>query len=96
MDSLDIKGSHSVLFIIQGDSYSDFMQNVLDLDYVEDKYYTIMDPNSQFLNSNKDIPRWMIDASLLIDRDNKIKMVGAPWVNDDMKNLFFKTVTNYQ
>jgi hypothetical protein len=96
MDSLEAINNHTVLFVIQGDSNIEFMRKVMSLGFVDDRYYTIMDPDFKFLDSNKDIPRWIIDASVLIDSENKIKMVGAPWVNEDMKNLFYKTVKNEQ
>jgi len=55
-----------------------------------------MDTEFQFLEANKDIPRWIIDASVLIDSENKIKMVGAPWANAAMTELFYKTVNRQQ
>jgi hypothetical protein len=91
-DSMAVPANHTVLFVIHGKGYSDFMSKVLDLDYVHDKYYTIIDTGGIFLEANKNIPRWIIDASVLIDSENKIKMVGAPWINEDMKNLFYRTV----
>lgn len=96
VDSLDTPFDYTVLFIIGGEEYSEFMKNVLDIEYVEDKFYTIMDSEFRFLENNKDIPRWIIDSSILIDSENKIKMVGAPWINEDMKNLFHETVSSEQ
>src|SRR5690554_3372004 len=91
-DSLNYPDNYFVLFVIQGNSYEGFMNEVLNIDYVEDRYYTIMDPEYKFLEANKDIPRWIIDASVLIDAENKIKMVGAPWLNEDMTQLFYEIV----
>ena len=91
-DSLNYPDNYSVLFVIQGNSYEGFMNEVLNIDYVEDRYYTNMDPEYEFLEANKDIPRWIIDASVLIDAENKIKMVGAPWLNEDMTQLFYEIV----
>lgn len=96
MDSLIIEDSYTVLFVIKGNSYSEFMTTVLDFDYVDDKFYTIMDPDGKFLEQNKEIPRWIIDSSILIDSENKIKMVGTPWINEDMKKLFYEIVKNEQ
>lgn len=96
MDSLFLNDNHALLFVIQGNDYSEFMTHVLDIDFVDDKYYTIMDPESKFLEQNKDIPKWIIDAGILIDAENKIKMVGAPWLNEDMTELFYKTVNSEQ
>ena len=91
MDSIDTPEDYTVLFVIKGNSYGDFMANVLDIEYVDDKFYTIMDSEGQFLEANKDIPRWIIDASVLIDSENKIKMVGAPFATPEMTELFHKT-----
>ncbi len=41
-----------------------------------------------------DIPKWIIEASFLIDAANSIKMVGTPWINEDMTELFYKIVTS--
>ena len=95
MNSIDTPESYTVLFVYKGDNYEEFMTRVLDIEYVEDKFYLIMDPKGNFLEQNNDIPRWISDASVLIDAENKIKMVGAPWVNEDMTKLFYKTL-NYE
>lgn len=96
MDSLIADDNCTLMFVIEGDNYAEFMTHVLDIQYVEDKFYVIMDPEGEFLEQNKDIPRWIIDAGILIDVENKIKMVGAPWVNKDMTELFYKTVNSEQ
>src|SRR5690554_324608 len=81
-DSLNYPDNYSVLFVIQGNSYEGFMNEVLNIDCVEDRCYIIMDPEYDFLEANKDIPRWIIDASVWIDHENKLKLVGAPWLNE--------------
>ena len=96
MDSIGCPGNYSVLFVIQGDSYEKFMEEILDIEYVDDRYYTIMDPKFEFLSQNSSIPKWIIDSSVLIDSENKIKMVGAPWTNEEMEKLFYETVKNEQ
>lgn len=72
MEELDQVPGHTVLFIIQGRSYEEFMTEVLDIGYVEDRFYTIMDSEYQFMSKNKTIPMWIIDGSILIDPENKI------------------------
>jgi hypothetical protein len=91
--SLNYGENYTVVFVIQGNSYSEFMTKVLDIEYVDDKFHTIMDPEGKFLEANKDIPRWIIESSVLIDSENKIKMVGAPWINEDMTKLFYEIVS---
>jgi hypothetical protein len=89
LDSISLPNHYTVLFVIQGNKYEEFMSEVFNYEYVDSRYYTVMDPEGKFLESNKDIPRWIIDASVLIDAENKIKMVGAPWLNEDMTQLFY-------
>jgi hypothetical protein len=91
MDSIDTPDDYTVLFVIKGDSYGEFMANVLDIEYMDDKFYTVMDTEGQFLEANKEIPRWIIDSSVLIDSENNIKMVGAPFATPEMTELFHKT-----
>ena len=93
IDSIGCPANYSVLFIIQGNSYESFMTEVLSLTYVDDHYYTIMDPEFEFISQNGSIPKWIIDSSVLIDSENKIKMVGAPWINEDMTKLFYEIVS---
>ena len=96
LDSIGVPDNYTALFVIQGESYEEFMAEVLDISYVEDRFYTIMDSEYQFMSKNKTIPMWIIDGSILIDAENKIKMVGAPWLNEDMTELFYKTVNGGQ
>ena len=42
-----------------------------------------------YLLNNNDIPRWIIDGSVLIGPDNKIKMIGEPWATHEMTELFY-------
>jgi hypothetical protein len=92
IDSIGDGNYHTVLFIISGDNYSDFMKEVRKLDLIEDKYYTIIDSDDEFIKNNVDIPRWIMKASMLIDNDNIIRMVGEPWSNDNLKSLFHRII----
>lgn len=85
--------NHTVLFIIVGRNYSLFMKNVMEIDSVESRYYTIMDPEAFFLSSNDVIPRWIIDNSITINRDNQIKMIGCPFASPQMTKLFYRICT---
>jgi len=91
MDIINTSDDYTVLFIILGKSYSEFMAKVLDIKFIEDKFYTVMDPEGEFLENNKDIPQWIIDSSVLIDEENKIKMVGEPFATPEMTKLFHET-----
>jgi hypothetical protein len=94
VDSVAPPDDYTVLFIIQGQSYEEFMTSILDIDYIDDQYYCIIDVNYKFMENNKGIPRWIIDSSILIDSDNKIKMVGAPFATPEMTKLFHKICKN--
>ncbi|GAO30653.1 hypothetical protein JCM15548_12948 [Geofilum rubicundum JCM 15548] len=60
---------------------------------IDEKYYIIIDPKQEFFISNKDLPNWIMNSSMLIDSENKIKMVGSPWINEDMANLFHEIIS---
>jgi len=89
MDSLNVVEIHTVLFIIQAYSYDDFLKRVNEIKEVEDHFYSIMDKDLTYLLSNNDIPRWIVDVSVLIDQDNRIKMIGEPWATNEMTELFY-------
>jgi hypothetical protein len=78
----------TVLFIIQGNNYTNFMNKVCEIDSIEDQYFTIEDTDYKFLRNNPKIPRWIIDRSLLVDTNNKIKLIGHPFATPEMADLY--------
>jgi mRNA-degrading endonuclease HigB of HigAB toxin-antitoxin module len=84
----------TIVFIIQGYCYESFMKQIKMLEDIDNDYCVIMDPNYEFIDANSKIPRWIIDASMLIDSENRIKIVGVPWLNNDMEELFLKTINS--
>jgi len=91
MDSLNKQDDSTVLFIIRGFRYNSFIKRVNEISVFNDHYYTIMDDSLNYLLNNNDIPRWIIDSSVLIGPDNKIKMIGEPWATHEMTELFYST-----
>ncbi|ASB47950.1 hypothetical protein [Alkalitalea saponilacus] len=95
MEEMDEIPGHTVLFVIQTLGYDSFIRKVRRLgEEIDEKYYIIIDPDHQFFINNNQIPDWIMNSSMLIDKESKIKMVGAPWINEDMKTLFYNTVIN--
>lgn len=94
IDSLIVNNDYALLFIIEGEDYSNFLAEVHKIQHVEDKFYVVMDRDGKFLEQNKNIPLWIINNSVLINSDNKIKMIGEPWVNKNMTKLFYSIVRN--
>jgi len=76
MDTLDLNHDFTVLFVINGMSFDGFLGNLLksnqEYDLSKDRFHVIMDPHQQFLDANRDIPRQIIDKSLLINSFNFI------------------------
>ncbi|ASB47941.1 hypothetical protein [Alkalitalea saponilacus] len=97
MEEMDDVPGHTLLFVIQTEEYDSFIRKVRSLgEEIDEKYYIIIDPDHQFFINNNQIPDWIMNSSMLIDSENKIKMVGAPWINEDMKTLFYKTIGSEQ
>ncbi|MBI9064494.1 MAG: hypothetical protein JEZ14_21085 [Marinilabiliaceae bacterium] len=78
----------SVLFIINGFTYQEFLQDIPGKMNFKSDYYIFMDPDFSFLDNNNKLPRWIVYKSLLIDCDSKIRMVGAPFLNENMGKMF--------
>lgn len=79
----------TVLFIIKGDSYDEFIEEALKEGLGEDRFYTFMDPLDSFINTNKDIPGWIIESTFLIDEKNRIILIGSPFTTPEMTKVFY-------
>ncbi len=88
MEQIAKADDYTVLFVINARDYANFIRNARIYGEVDERYYHVMDPNNRFLMNNSSIPRTVLDRSLLIDRDNRIKMVGEPFFNADMTKVF--------
>jgi hypothetical protein len=95
MESMELPPDYTVLFVIRGERYNQFIEEVTayargnsGVDTVEHNFPVAMDPDFDFLSSNHTIPRWIIDRSVLIDSQSRIRMVGAPWATPGMTELF--------
>ena len=92
MDTLDLHEDFTVLFIILGSSYERFMDNLYEYEpeyRSNDRFHIVMDPDYRFMDNNPDIERWVIDKSLLIDPENVIKLIGAPFASERMAELLY-------
>ncbi len=88
MDSININDNSTLLFIINAESYEDFLKEVTVGDNFKDRYYTVIDPKYIYNYRNRNIPKWIINSGILIDQDNKIKLIGAPYSNVEMTKLY--------
>lgn len=88
--------SHSIIFIVEGNMssiYEDFINEVRKEEpTIEDNYYTIIDTGFDFLKGNEHIPFWMIENSLLIDDQNRVRLVGDPMGSKEMLRFFREIV----
>lgn len=94
MDTLDLNDDFTVLFIIKGLIFKGFLANLLEsipeYNLSKDKFHVIMDPDQKFLNANGEIPRHILDKSVLINEDNKITMIGSPFASPQIEKLFYR------
>jgi hypothetical protein len=88
MEQIATANDYTVLFVINARDYASFTRNTDLHEKIEEKYYYFIDPRNEFFRYNSDISRPVLDRSLLIDSDNRIKMVGEPFANADMTKVF--------
>jgi len=93
MQKLNCPENHALLFIVKGRSYNDFIANVLDIQPIEGRYYVMMDRDGRYRENNQHIPWWVLERSVLIDADNRVKLVGEPFANPDMTKLFYSIIS---
>ncbi|WP_166364807.1 hypothetical protein [Perlabentimonas gracilis] len=90
MDNIKQQDNHTALFIVEGLNYSNFLDEINSIEPISNKFYVIMDPNRLFFMANPNIPKWIIDKSLLIDKEFKVRMVGEPWADKKKTKQFRK------
>jgi hypothetical protein len=92
MQKLDCPENHTLLFIIKGNSYYNFMANIYDIQPVENRCLVVMDKQGTYLENNQHIPQWVMLRSVLIDAENRVRLVGEPFATPDMTRLFYSIV----
>jgi hypothetical protein len=90
MDSISTNEDYAILFIILGEDYKKFMKNVNKIRKINTPCYIMMDRNYYFLSKNKNISQWTFNSTILVNRHNKIKLIGAPFATPEMTELFHK------
>lgn len=95
VNTFNLADDYTVLFIIEGNIYSSYerlIREVLEIEQIETNFYTVIDTNFGFLDGNMGIPYNIIDRSILIDENSKIRLIGHPFSSDGMRKLFSRIV----
>ena len=83
-----------VLFIVHGVKFEDFLKSIANsvkkYDVPFNHFCVVMDPKQRFLKKNQAIDEWIINKSVLIDSENRIKLVGPPYASEHMRQLFYQ------
>lgn len=94
MDTLQLNDDFTLLFIIKALSYEGFMSNLLkyhsEYNTVKDKYPIFIDRDQKFVDGNEYIPRLVLEKSLLIDKNNTIRLIGNPFASPRISDLFYR------
>jgi hypothetical protein len=88
MEQIATANDYTVLFIINARDYNSFSRNIRLNEEIDDRYYYFIDPLNEFLRYNSGISRPILDRSLLIGSNNRIKMVIEPFANADITKVF--------
>ncbi|MDD4384394.1 MAG: hypothetical protein PHD06_04365 [Bacteroidales bacterium] len=88
MDSIGIWENYTILFVIVGRNFDEFISEVNLISDVDEFLYTVMDKNNIFLDTNNHIPEWIFDLSVIIDHNKKIKMIGAPFHSEELTKQY--------
>lgn len=92
MENIEVRNNYTVLFIINANNYKVFREDAQIFGSTIEKYYHFMDPTNSFVKSNTHIPIVMLDRSILIDGETRIKLIGAPYVTEDMTKVFHSII----
>jgi hypothetical protein len=88
MSLINKPDDYTVLFIINGNSYNEFISEATKAGFETDYFYTFMDSDDTFTNGNKNISQSMIKRTLLIDDKNQVVLIGSPFSTDEMRKVF--------
>lgn len=92
-DNLKDYENFNMLFIIQGYSFESFISNVRSIGLIKGNYNIIIDPYRKFVEFNN-LPVWLMnDAFILIDNNNKVRLIGNPFATPDMTKLFYSIIS---
>jgi hypothetical protein len=94
MDTVAQGDSYAIIYVLRGSNKSDFISKVKLIGKDHSDYYMVYDPTYDFISDNKNIPLNIINKSLLIDSNNRIRLIGAPFLTSDMMKLFYKILGN--
>jgi len=92
MDKFGKQRNHTLLFIIRGQSYKEFMTDVEGLAIGDYQFHVMIDDRGLFCAKNKHVPQWILERSVLIDAENRVKLVGEPFATPEMTRLFYSIV----
>jgi len=78
------------LFVFRGKNFETFLR--YSQGKTEFPFFVMSSEEFTYANNNGSIDRQIIDAGFLIDRDNRIKIIGDPFVSEKMKDLYNRVV----
>jgi hypothetical protein len=94
MKSLVHRDDITVLFIYQGQDFNSFLIGLKDTDPEydtrDDLFFIAIDSEGSFQSENPEISDGILNSSLLIDEENKVRLIGAPFASTQMTDLFFR------
>ena len=88
MDQIATAKDYTVLFVINARDYASFTRNTDLYGEIQKTYYYFIDPRNEFFRKNSGISRPILDHSLLIDSNNRIKMVIELFANAEITKIF--------
>lgn len=93
----EISGNIAYLFVYRGDKPSMYFKELSDAYQSAYKdndfcFFIAQDPDFKFITYNNDIPHSVIDASIVIDEHNRITLIGQPFINQRMMELYQKII----
>jgi hypothetical protein len=79
------------LFIFRGKDYETFIR--YSQGETEFPYFIMPSEKFTYVDNNRKIDRQIIDAGFLLDKDDKIQIIGDPFLSQKMINLYKEKIT---
>ena len=78
------------LFVFRGRNHQTFIK--YSQGEIEFPFYIMPREEFTFVNNNKKINRQIIDAGFLLNKKDRIQIIGDPFISDKLTNLYYSVV----
>ena len=90
-DKIPLGDNLAHLFVFRGSDYKTFLR--YSQGDIEFPFHIMVSKEFSYAMNNRNIDRQVIDGGFLLDRNNKIKIIGDPFLSEKMTDMYYKIIS---